>query len=164
MTGKVKPIPDGYHTATPYLIVREAAKAIEFYKKAFGATETMRMGDGNKIHHAEIKIGTSPIMLGDECIEMQALSPATIGNSPVTIMLYVEDVDAVFNKAVSAGATVQRPLADQFYGDRTGGLIDPFGHKWYVATHIEDVSHEELQKRSAAMQKEQKEKAGAAAK
>ncbi len=164
MTGKVKPIPDGYHTATPYLIVREAAKAIEFYKKAFGATEIMRMGDGNKIHHAEIKIGTSPIMLGDECVEMQALSPATIGNSPVTIMLYVEDVDAVFNKAVAAGATVQRPLADQFYGDRTGGLIDPFGHKWYVATHIEDVSHEELQKRSAAMQREQKEKAGAAAK
>jgi len=164
MTGKVKPIPEGYHTATPYLIVREAAKAIDFYKKAFGATEIMRMGDGNKIHHAEIKIGTSPIMLGDECVEMQALSPATIGNSPVTIMLYVEDVDAVFNKAVAAGATVQRPLADQFYGDRTGGLIDPFGHKWYVATHIEDVPHEELQKRSAAMQKEQKEKAVAAAK
>ena len=154
MTGKVKPIPDGYHTATPYLIVKDAAKAIEFYKKAFGATELMRMGDGKKIQHAEIKIGTSPIMLADECPEMQACSPETLGGSPVTIMLYVENVDAMFNQAVAAGATVQRPLADQFYGDRTGGLVDPFGHKWFVATHIEDVPQEELQKRAAAMQKE----------
>ena len=149
MTGKVKPIPDGYHTATPYLIVKDAAKAIEFYKKAFGATELMRMGDGKKIHHAEIKIGNSPIMLADECPEMQALSPETL-----TIMLYVENVDSLFAQAVEAGAKVQRPLADQFYGDRTGGVQDPFGHKWYIATHIEDVPHDELQKRSQAMQKE----------
>ncbi len=153
-TGKVKPIPEGYHTATPYLIVKGAAKAIEFYKKAFGATELMRMGDDKTIHHAEIKIGTSPIMLADECPEMQAVSPETLGGSPITIMLYVEDVDAVFKKAVEAGATVQRPLADQFYGDRTGGVQDPFGHKWYIATHIEDVPHDELQKRAAAMKKE----------
>jgi PhnB protein len=159
MTGKVKPIPDGYHTATPYLIVKGAGKAIEFYKKAFGATELMRMGDGDKIHHAEIKIGTSPIMLADEAPQMGALSPETIGNSPVTIMLYVEDVDATFAKAVSAGAKVERPLADQFYGDRTAALTDPFGHKWYIATHIEDVPHDELEKRSKAMQKEMKEKA-----
>jgi PhnB protein len=154
MTGKVKPIPDGYHTATPYLIVKDAAKAIEFYKKAFGATELMRMGDGKKIHHAEIKIGNSPIMLADECPEMQALSPETLGGSPITIMLYVENVDSLFAQAVEAGAKVQRPLADQFYGDRTGGVQDPFGHKWYIATHIEDVPHDELQKRSQAMQKE----------
>ncbi len=165
MSGKVKPIPDGYHTATPYLIVKGAAKAIDFYKKAFGATEIMRMDDGEKIHHAEIKIGTSPIMLGDECVEMDAISPETLGGSPITIMLYVEDVDAMFNAAVAAGATVNRPLADQFYGDRTGGLTDPFGHKWYVATHIEDVSHEELEKRSSAlMKKEMKETTSAGAK
>ena len=151
---KVKAIPDGYHTATPYLIVDDAAKAIDFYKKAFGATEIMRMGDGKKIHHAEIKIGTSTIMLADECKEMDALSPATIGGSPITIMLYVENVDEVVKQATVAGAKVTRPVADQFYGDRTGGLLDPFGHKWYVATHVEDVSPEELQKRSAAMQKE----------
>jgi len=163
MSGKVKPIPDGYHTATPYLIVKGAAKAIDFYKKAFGATEIMRMGD-DKIHHAEIKIGNSPIMLADEFPEMKALSPETIGGSPITIMLYVEDVDAVFNKAVAAGAKVDRPLADQFYGDRTGALTDPFGHKWYVATHIEDVSDEEIKKRSDAMQKEMKAKAGAGVK
>jgi PhnB protein len=161
MTGKVKAIPDGYHTATPYLIVKGAAKAIEFYKKAFGATELMRMGDDKQINHAEIKIGTSPIMLADECPEMKALSPETLGGSPITIMLYVENVDEVFNQAVAAGAKVDRPLADQFYGDRTGGVTDPFGHKWYVATHIEDVSPDELQKRSAAMKKEH---AGAAAK
>ncbi len=165
MSAKVKPIPDGYHTATPYLVVKGAAKAIDFYKKAFGATELMRMGgEGDKIHHAEIKIGTSPIMLADECPEMKALSPASLGGSPITIMLYVEDVDAVFNQAVSAGATVERPLANQFYGDRTGGVTDPFGHKWYIATHVEDVPFDELQKRSAAMQKEMKEKAMAGAK
>jgi PhnB protein len=149
MTGKVKPIPDGYHTATPYLIVKGAAKAIDFYKKAFGATELMRMGE-DKIHHAEIRIGTSPIMLADEFPEMGAVSPESLGGSPITIMLYVENVDAVFNQAVAAGAIVERPIADQFYGDRTGGVKDPFGHKWYIATHIEDVSMEELNKRAKA--------------
>jgi len=151
MTSRVKPIPEGYHTATPYLIVRDAARAIEFYKKAFGAMELMRMADpSGKIGHAEIKIGDSPIMLADEVPGMGHRSPESLGGSPVSILLYVEDVDAVFNQAVAAGAKVQRPLADQFYGDRTGGVTDPFGHVWYVATHKEDVSPEEMRKRAAA--------------
>jgi PhnB protein len=151
MTGKVSPIPKGYHTATPYLIVKDAARAIEFYKKAFGAMELMRMpGAGGKIGHAEIKIGDSPIMLADEVPGMGFRSPESIGGSPVSILLYVEDVDAVFNEAVAAGAKVQRPVADQFYGDRSGGVTDPFGHVWYIATHKEDVSPEEMKKRAAA--------------
>jgi PhnB protein len=151
MTSRVKPIPEGYHTATPYLIVRDAARAIEFYKKAFGAKELMRMADpSGKIGHAEIKIGDSPIMLADEVPGMGYRSPESFGGSPVSILLYVEDVDAVFNQAVAAGAKVQRPVADQFYGDRTGGVTDPFGHVWYVATHKEDVSPEEMRKRAAA--------------
>jgi PhnB protein len=151
MPGKSKPIPEGYHNATPYLIVNDAAAAIEFYKTAFGAKELMRMPKPNgKIGHAEIKIGDSPIMLADEAPEVGARSPRTIGGSPVSIFLYVEDVDTTFNKAVKAGAKVQRPLADQFYGDRTGGIEDPFGHVWYVATHVEDVPPEEMKKRAAA--------------
>ena len=151
MTSRVKPTPEGYHTATPYLIVRDAARAIEFYKKAFGAKELMRMADpSGKIGHAEIKIGDSPIMLADEVPGMGYRSPESLGGSPVSILLYVEDVDAVFNQAVAAGAKVQRPVADQFYGDRTGGVTDPFGHVWYVATHMEDVSPEEMRKRAAA--------------
>lgn len=151
MTGNVKPIPEGYHTATPYLIVKGGVDAIEFYKKAFGAKESFRMmrPDG-RVGHAEIKIGDSVIMLADEHPEIGARSPQTIGGSPISIHLYVEDVDAVFNRAVAAGAKVQRPLQDQFYGDRTGGLLDPFGHAWYVATHVEDIAPEELQKRAAA--------------
>ena len=151
MTSRVKPIPEGYHTATPYLIVRDAARAIEFYKKAFGAQELMRMANpSGKIGHAEIKIGDSPIMLADEVPGMGYRSPESLGGSPVSLLLYVEDVDAVFNQAVAAGAKVQRPVADQFYGDRTGGVTDPFGHVWYVATHMEDVSPEEMRKRAAA--------------
>jgi PhnB protein len=151
MTSKPKPIPDGYHTATPYLIVKGAAQAIEFYKKAFGATELMRMPQpGGKIGHAEIKIGESPIMLADESPDVGARSPQSIGGSPVSIMLYVEDVDRIFSQAVAAGAKVKRPVADQFYGDRTGGIEDPFGHLWYIATHKEDVSPEEMRKRAAA--------------
>ncbi|PYV22920.1 MAG: glyoxalase [Acidobacteria bacterium] len=151
MSSKVKPIPQGYHTATPYLIVNDGAGAIEFYKKAFGATELFRMaGPDGKIGHAEIKIGDSPIMLADEVPAMGHRSPQSLGGSPVSILLYVEDVDAVFNQAVAAGAKVARPVADQFYGDRTGGVTDPFGHAWYIATHKEDVSSEELQKRAAA--------------
>lgn len=148
----VKPIPDGYHTATPYLIVKGAADAIEFYKKAFGATEMLRMPtpDG-KVMHAEIKIGDSPIMLADECPEMGARSPQTIGGSPVSLMLYVEDVDKLFAQAIAAGGKVKRPVADQFYGDRSGGLEDPFGHQWHLSTHVEDVSPEELKKRADAM-------------
>ena len=147
-----KPIPDGYHTATPYLIVSGAARAIEFYKQAFGATEMMRMAapDG-KVGHAEIKIGDSPIMLADEHPEMGARSPQSIGGSSVSILLYFEDVDAVFNRAVVAGAKVLRPVQDQFYGDRSGIIADPFGHTWTVATHKEDLSPEEIQRRAAAM-------------
>jgi len=155
MAGKVRAIPEGYHTATPYLVVNDAAKAIEFYKKAFGATELFRLGDDKKIMHAEIRIGDSPIMLADECPEMQALSPQTLGGSPITIMLYVENADAMFDQAIAAGATVVRPMADQFYGDRSGGMLDPFGHKWFVATHVEDVSQEEIEKRAAAMHKKE---------
>ena len=151
MTNKVKPIPEGYHTATPYLIVKDAARAIEFYKKAFGATELMRMpGPGGKIGHAEIKIGDSPIMLADEVPGMGFRSPESLGGSPISILLYVEDVDVVFSEALAAGAKVQRPVADQFYGDRTGGVTDPFGHVWYIATHKEDISPEEMKKRAAA--------------
>ena len=151
MTNIVKPIPEGYHTATPYLIVKGAARAIDFYTKAFGAKEMMRMAqpDG-RIGHAEIKIGDSPIMLADEFPDIGARSPQSLGGSPVSILLYVEDVDAVFSQAVAAGATLQRPVADQFYGDRTGGVTDPFGHVWYIATHKEDVSSEEMKKRAAA--------------
>jgi PhnB protein len=154
MAAKVKPIPDGYHTATPYLIVNGAARAIEFYKKAFGAEELFRMASPNgKIGHAEIKIGNSPIMLADEHPEMNARGPASLGGSPVSIMLYVEDVDAVFQTAVAAGAAATRPVQDQFYGDRTGGITDPFGHMWYIATHKEDVSPDEMQRRSAELRK-----------
>lgn len=151
MAGKVKPVPEGYHTVTPYLIVKGAAGAIEFYKKAFGATELLRMPDpSGKIGHAEIKIGDSPIMLADEFPERGVLSPQTVGGSPVSILLYVENVDALFKQAVAAGAKVTRPLQDQFYGDRMGGFTDPFGHQWHVATHVEDVAPEELKKRAAA--------------
>jgi PhnB protein len=133
------------------LIVSGATKAIEFYKKAFGATELFRMPqpDG-RIGHAEMQIGDSRMMLADEHHEIGAKSPQTIGGSAVSILLYVEDVDRVFNQAVVAGAKVVRPLENQFYGDRMGGITDPFGHAWYIATHVEDVSPEEMQKRAAA--------------
>jgi PhnB protein len=148
---RVKPIPAGYHSVTPYLACGDAARAIDFYKKAFGATELVRMGgpDG-KIGHAEIKIGTSRIMLADEHPEIGARSPQAFGGTPVSIMLYVKDVDAVVKQAVAAGATVTRPVEDKFYGDRMGSLTDPFGHAWHVATHKEDVPMEELQQRAAA--------------
>ena len=146
-----KPIPDGYHTATPYLIVGGAGNAIEFYKKAFGATELFRFPtpDG-KIGHAEIKIGDSPIMLADEYPEMGYKGPQSLGGSPVSIMIYVEDVDTIFNQAVAAGATVKEGVSDKFYGDRMGTVTDPFGHVWHVATHKEDVSLEEMQERAKA--------------
>jgi PhnB protein len=147
----VKSIPEGYHTLTPYLIVHDAAGAIEFYKQAFGATEMFRMaGPDGRIGHAEIRVGDSQIMLADEHPEMNARSPRTIGGSPVSFMLYVEDVDGIVAQALAAGATLKRPIANQFYGDRTGGVEDPFGHNWYIATHVEDVAPEELQRRAAA--------------
>lgn len=148
---KVKPIPEGYHSMTPYLCVKGAAEAIEFYKKAFGARELMRMGGpGGKVGHAEIQIGDSRVMLADEFPEMGFLSPQSVGGSPVMLHLYVEDVDATADEAVKAGAKVTRPVADQFYGDRGGQLQDPFGHKWYVSTHKEDLSPEEIDRRKAA--------------
>ncbi len=151
MPEKVNPIPEGYHSVTPYVVVDGAARAIEFYKQAFGATELFRMdGRDGRVAHAEIKIGDSHVMLGDESPEVGARSPQSYGGSPVSLMLYVEDVDAVVGRAVEAGATLKRPVADQFYGDRTGGIEDPFGHVWYVATHVEDVPPEELQKRAEA--------------
>ena len=152
----VKPIPDGYHTATPYLIVNDAAAAIDYYKRAFGATELMRLPrpDG-KVAHAEIRIGDSTIMLADEAPQMGARSPKTIGGSPVSIMLYVENVNDRFPKAIAAGGKEIHPLKDQFYGDRSGTLEDPFGHTWTIGTHVEDVSPEEINKRIAAMKKGQ---------
>jgi PhnB protein len=153
MADKVKPIPEGYGAVTPYLIVDGAARAIEFYKQAFGAEETFRMeGPGGRVGHAEIKIGDSHVMLADEHPEMGARGPQSFGGSPISLLLYVEDVDAVVSRAVEAGAKLTRPVANQFYGDRTGGVEDPFGHAWYVATHVEDVPEEELRNRAAAAQ------------
>ncbi len=152
MAAKVKPIPDKYHSITPYLIIKGAAAAIDFYKQAFGAVELFRMPqpDG-RIGHAELKIGDSVIMLADEYPEMQIVGPKTLGNSSVGILLYVDDADTVFGKALSLGASVNKPLTDQFYGDRSGTVVDPFGHKWTIATHKEDVSEEEMQRRMAAL-------------
>jgi PhnB protein len=147
----VKPIPDGYHTATPYLIVNGAAEAIEFYKRAFGATELLRMADPQgRIGHAEIRVGDSVIMLADEHPDMGYRGPRSMGGSSVSILLYVDDVDTIFDRALSAGATVQRPIANQFYGDRSGKLEDPFGHVWSIATHVEDVPPEEMLRRAEA--------------
>lgn len=147
----VRAVPEGYSTATPYLIVSGASDAIEFYKKAFGATEVMRFAAPNgKIGHAEIQIGNSRIMLADEHPEMGYRSPQSIGGSATGIMLYVEDVDRVFMQAIEAGGNVKEAVKDQFYGDRSGSLVDPFGHWWTVATHVEDVSEEEMQRRMEA--------------
>ena len=149
-----KPIPDGYRTATPYLIVKGAAEAIDFYKRAFGATEMLRMADPQgKVGHAEIKIGDSVIMLADEHPAMGYRGPRSLGGSSVSILLYLEDVDGVFERAVKAGAKAQRPVMNQFYGDRSGTLEDPFGHVWTVATHVEDVAPEEMQRRAQAAMK-----------
>jgi PhnB protein len=147
----VKPQPDGYRSVTPYLICKNAAAAIEFYKQVFRATTSLAMNapDG-RIMHAEIKIGDSVVMLADESPEMHALSPQTVGGTPVSLLLYVPDVDATFAKAVESGATAERAVATQFYGDRTGGIVDPFGHRWYLATHVEDVSPDEMKSRTQA--------------
>jgi PhnB protein len=146
----VKPIPDGYHSVTPYLILDDAARALEFYKKAFGAVELLRMpAPGGRIGHAEIRIGDSPIMLADESPQMNARSARSFGGSPVSLMVYVENVDALVAQAVAAGGKLVRPVADQFYGDRTGGIDDPFGYHWYLATHVEDVPPDELERRAA---------------
>ena len=148
----VKPIPEGYPRVTPYLIVDGGAAAIEFYGKVLGATERMRMGGPEgKIGHAEIEVGDSLIMLADEHPEMDAVGPKTVGGTPVTIHVYVEDVDDTFKRAIDAGAKELRGVEDQFYGDRSGQFEDPFGHKWSIATHVEDVAPDEMEKRIAAM-------------
>lgn len=147
----VKPIPEGYHSVTPYLSVKGATDAIEFYKKAFGAVELFRMaGPDGKVAHAEIKIGDSPIMLADEFPDMQFFSPTTLGGSPVGIMIYVDDVDKIYKQSLESGGQEIKPLQDQFYGDRSGTFKDPFGHIWTVATHKEDVSEDEMKRRAAA--------------
>ena len=146
----VKPIPDGYHSVTPYLIIKGAAAAIDYYKDAFGATELFRMEHEGKVGHAEIKIGDSPIMLADEFPPMNAYSPKTIGGTPVSLMIYVDDVDTMFKRAVELGGTEMKPVQDQFYGDRSGTLTDPFGHVWTVATHKEDLTPEEIDARVAS--------------
>jgi len=147
--GNIKPIPDGYHSVTPYLIINGAGAAIDFYKKAFGATELFRMDHGGKIGHAEIKIGDSPVMLADEQPSMGYVGPQALGGTPVSLMIYVEDVDKIYKQAIASGGVELKALQDQFYGDRSGTLKDPFGHVWTVATHKEDVTPEEMDKRIA---------------
>ena len=148
---RVQAIPDGYHAITPYLSVRGAAQAIEFYKQAFRAEEIMRMpGTGGNIGHAEIEIGQARVMLADEVEALDFMSPQARGGSAVHLHIYVEDVDAMVARASAAGAKVTRPVADQFYGDRTGSIEDPFGHVWHLATHKEDLSEAEMTKRAKA--------------
>jgi PhnB protein len=159
MAAQVKKIPEGYHSVTPYLVVGDAVRAIDFYTQAFGAKELMRMGaPEGKIGHAELKIGDSMIMLSDEM--MGNRSPQSLGGSPVSIFLYVEDVDSVFNQAINAGAKGEGSPADMFWGDRFAKLTDPFGHVWSIATHIEDVAPDEMQKRVKAAMAQMTQAAG----
>jgi PhnB protein len=151
----IKPIPDGYHSVTPYLSIKGAAEAIEFYKRAFGATELFRLvAPSGEIGHAEIKIGDSPIMLADPYEEGAFRNPQSLGGTSVGLHVYVEDVDALFVRAVDAGAKAVRPVQDQFYGDRTGTLEDPFGHVWFLATHKEELTPEEINRRAEALFKQ----------
>ena len=151
---KVKPIPEGYHTITPYLVVKGAAKAIDFYKKAFGATELFRMdGPNNTVAHAELQIGDSRIMMADESPQMGFSAPQAGSHTPIGLMIYVDDVDKVAAQAIAAGMKTERAVEDQFYGDRSGNFVDPFGHRWTIATHKEDVSKEEMDRRMAALAK-----------
>ena len=145
---QVKAIPEGYHSVTPYLSIVGAAQAIDFYKKAFGAQELYRMpGPDGKVGHAEIQIGDSRVMLADEEPSMGSFGPKSIGGTPVGLLIYLENVDKVFEQAIAAGSKVLKPLKDQFYGDRSGSLEDPFGHKWHLATHMEDVAPDEMGRR-----------------
>ena len=147
----VEPVPQGYHSVTPYLIVDGAAAALAFYRNAFGAEELFRMPMGERIGHAEMRIGDSTVMLADEWPDMGYVGPKTRGGSTVILMIYVPDVDAVFARAVAAGAIEERAVQDHFYGDRSGNLVDPFGHRWTIATHVEDVSPAEMQRRMQAL-------------
>jgi PhnB protein len=152
-----KSIPDSYHSVTPYLVIAGAAKAIDFYKKAFNAIEIMRMEDPRgKIGHAEIKIGDSHLMLADEYPDMGYLAPTSLGGSAVSLMVYVDRVDDVFKQALKSGAQEMQPLKDQFYGDRSGTLKDPFGHIWTIATHVEDIAPEEISRRATQYFQNQK--------
>jgi PhnB protein len=156
MAGKVKPIPEGYQVLTPYLICKDAGRAIEFYKTVLGAKEKMRMpAPDGKIGHAELQFGGSQLMLADEYPEMGYRGPQAIGGSPVSLHLYVEDVDGVFKRAISAGAKERQALENKFYGDRSGTIEDPFGHIWNLSSHVEDVPPEEMEKRAAAMYSQQ---------
>ncbi len=150
----VKPIPDQYHTVTPYLIVKGAASALDFYQKAFGAEVNVRMDVKDKIMHSEMKIGNSVVMLADEFPDMGHVGPQTLGGTPTTLVVYVEDVDKVFAKASAAGAKEKRPVTNEFYGDRAGTLVDPFGHMWMLQTHIEDVAPDEMDRRVREMIKQ----------
>ena len=151
MSKKVRAVPEGYHSVTPYLVLRQASDAIEFYKKAFGAAEVFRMpGPGGAIAHAEIRIGDSQIMMSEENAEMGAQSPQALGGSPASLFLYVEDVDAAYKQALDAGATATMPPQDMFWGDRYGKLVDPYGHEWSIATHVEDVTPEQMAERAQA--------------
>lgn len=163
MARKARPIPEGFHTITPYLVVRDAARAVEFYQKAFGAKarNVSYMPDGKRVMHAELKIGDSILMLNDEFPEWHVLSPKSRGGSSVTIHMYVKDVDAAFQRAVSAGATVTMPVMDAFWGDRYGQLEDPSGHKWSLATHKEDLTPAQMKKRAEAFFAEMAKKQGA---
>jgi PhnB protein len=151
MSNSVKPVPDGYHTATPYLTLKDASEAIDFYKRAFGAVEIFRMnGPDGRIAHAEIRIGDSPLMLGDESPCSEAKAPESLHGTTSGIFLYVDDVDASFKRALNAGARETAPLQNMFWGDRFGRLTDPFGHKWMLASHVEDVSPAEIEERMCA--------------
>ena len=151
----IKPIPEGYESITPYLVMKGASAAIDFYKKVFGATERMRMdAPGGMIGHAEITVGSSVIMLADESPDMGFRGPKTFGGTPVSLMLYVPNVDEVFKRAVDAGAKQLRPVENQFYGDRMGTLEDPFGHVWSIGTHVEDVAPEEMSRRAQEKMKQ----------
>jgi PhnB protein len=161
MSAKTQPIPDGYHSLTPYLIIKGAAAAIEFYKKAFGAKDHFLMnGPGGTVAHASLTIGNSIMMLADEAPQMIALSPSTLKGTPVTMVLYVEDADTVFKRAVDAGATVRQPIENKFYGERAGTVVDPFGHIWTIMTHVEDVTPEMMDQRMKEMMKKMGEQKG----
>ncbi len=147
----VSPIPEGYSSVTPYLTLNDADAAIAFYKQAFGATEVFRMPMGDKIGHAELRIGNAHVMLSDEWPDMDILSPKARGGATSSLMIYLDGVDAAYDRAIAAGATAERPPEDQFWGDRMGTLVDPFGHRWSLATHVEDVSPEEMGRRMADM-------------
>jgi PhnB protein len=152
MGNGVNPIPEGFHTVTPYMTIKDASRAIEFYKDAFGATEIFRWAEPDgRVRHAEVVIGDSPVMLTDEAPDFGMAGPQSLGGSPVHMFLYVENVDATFERAIAAGAKELMPVEDSEDGDRRGGVTDPFGHVWYIGTHIEDISREELQKRYDAM-------------